>query len=277
MEPTAALVMELGKDFYYSSKLSREYFDLLDLSSSSGMIREYEKQTLWLLSQAISNRKCAFQRLTMDLIRETPGKCQVVILAAGTAPLGMEIAGSCGDKVTGVFEVDQSDFGKKAELYSELIPKQMKSVHFLQDNILSEKLISRMNDQGLNPMTKTIIVMEGITYYISGKEMQTIFDRFKGRSERNCFLVEIGRPMEKVPKEFQPHVLKMFEPIEKRFLNGRHVARYETNWMESEFASRGGQIKRIVWLDDMEKMRLGKNSVFPEPKSYWAEIMVAEL
>lgn len=121
----------------------------------------------------IKNRKWIIRRWSNQILDEGDIK-QVVIIAAGLSPQGLEISENYDD-VT-VYELDLSNMAQKADLVNGMggAPKNIRFITAdLTDIDACRKVLM---DQGWDPDAPTLLVAEGISYYLSRQDFLQCFE-----------------------------------------------------------------------------------------------------
>ncbi len=277
LEPTAALVMDLAADVFRSKPLTHAYFERLDLSSAAEMIAEHKAIGVYAPTcEAVSNRKVAMHHLATECLVQRSGPVQVVLLAAGKSPLGLELCVEQRAKVARVFEVDVSPFTEKAALYTELSPECSGLVTFIEQDILSETLIPRLTAHGYDASRPTLLILEGISHYIDHAACARVIGQFASSRQETDVILEYGVPIETLTERVRAHVAATMALVEKRFQQ-QGMTKYTAAWLTSMFAGHGGALTRIIAMDEMERLRLGENRYFPEPNSGALALAVGRL
>src|SRR5439155_20107651 len=118
-------------------------------------------------------RKCALEFLEQCKTENVIG--QVIILAAGIDPLSVEIASLYPQSV--VFDVDKYSMNEKEKYLNDVCP----NIRFVECDItnielLKEKLIANK----WNNKQPGILILEGITYYLTEDNLRAILKFFSG-------------------------------------------------------------------------------------------------
>lgn len=274
LEPTAAFVMELALKLFHENELTKRFIEQLDLSSAQDLIRDAEKVgNLDLTKELMCNRKFTVRHCLFDEIENSDTPVQIVILAAGKSPLSLEVLQRSAAKIHKIFEVDISSFSEKEKIYAMLSPISVEKIAFVQKDIFVDDLLNILTEFGFNPEIKTILILEGITHYMSMEKCRMILSRFASRVQRNSVIFEYGPPFETLAAWVLPKAKDAYKIIEDRyFIQG--MVKYTPEWLEKTLGEFSGKLRKNYPMNEMEKMRTGKNSFFKERNSGWVEVAV---
>ena len=111
-------------------------------------------------TQAVTNRKYFVRKHTVEFLNEN-GKGQAIILAAGIAPLSVEIASLFPESI--VFDIDKFSMPDKEKHLNNTCP----NIKFIEADITDIEFLKRdMIKNGWNSGKLSFLIMEGITYYL---------------------------------------------------------------------------------------------------------------
>ena len=266
LSPTSALVLLWDGDSSYTSRLSRRYLRCLDLKAGKKLFAECAK--IWPhYAENIKNRKhCIFQ-LATKFLTDIP-KIQIVILGAGIAPLSLEIHSSFPSAK--VFDVDRSFMEAKKRIARRILPRQSR-VRFVSADVsnvheLSEKLVAA----GWDFKKPSIIIVEGLSYYISRKALRNIFSFFKTKNQKNRIIIEYLLLPKQIAKERRSIALNVFKEIARQCVSFKPAA-YSFDDLSCMIKKSRGPAKMRFRMKDMKKLRTGRNRYFPSARSGWVE------
>ena len=173
---TSALVLNFTSPDIWKSKNARVYFDKLDLSSADDLLKMFDEEELYMQTQLVSNRKYFVRKKIIEFLEKNNSQnhsAQVIILAAGIAPLSVEIASlfpTCK-----VFDIDKYQMQDKNKFLDNLCP----NIQFIEVDITDlQGLTTKLTALGWNEHEPSLLVMEGIIYYISENDLKSIFNKF---------------------------------------------------------------------------------------------------
>lgn len=274
LEPTAAFVMALAIQLFSETELTRKFLEKLDLSSAADLIEDSKKHgILELTQQLMCDRKFMICRCLMDQIAVSHESVQVVILAAGKSPLGLEVLNQNPQKITRIFEIDVSSFDQKEEVYFSLLPKSKEKISFIQKDIFADDLIKVMEKSGFQKNKKSILVMEGITHYMPVEKCEKLLSIFASRASQNVVIFEYAPPFETLADWVRPKAIQAYKIVEERYyIEG--MTKYTPEWLDNTLKTFGGKLEKVFPMNEMEKLRTGRNQFFKEKNSGWVEVAV---
>ena len=278
LEPTAALVIDLAQKFYNEDPVTRNFIEYLDISSGKTMIDAYKNAGIYEITQElISNRKFIIREAVLEAIKENISPTQVVILAAGKAPLALELLVREKHKIAGIYEVDISLLEDKKSIYQKIIPQLSDKITFVQADLNSENLMADLEHQGFNTNLYTVIVLEGITHYMSPKQLEVTLGRFaSSNGTMHRVIIDFGPPYHDLTERIQPLAREAYRIIEDECYL-QPMTKYDIAELTKIFQNAGGNVLKHYTICDIEKMRTGKNICFPEQNSGWLEYVVAHI
>lgn len=265
---TAALVMLWADQYYQQNPLIRTYLQRLDLEAGRSLFERYNLICPWY-SEVIINRKHFISNTVRSMVNSTPGKTTIVNLGAGFSPLALELADLLTPECSFI-EIDECGMDRKQALYPCLIPDRSDFISSIKADITDchtlEQALLQDNDGHL------IVVMEGLTYYISRDRMAGVLSTLSGIPGEQGLVFEHLKPCRLIREE------RRFIP-ETIF---SHVRDYTA--LDSMTTYTEGEIRGLIApdftcfyfdMDEMEKRRTGAYTYFPTPDSGWLSCAVA--
>jgi hypothetical protein len=295
LQPTASLVILWSLPLYAKSPAPvRRFVEMLDLSSGEDLLRRCDEICDWY-GEVILNRKYFLKYLVVSLLAESveveeekewraeweerreevagekaaEGKVQIVILAAGKSPLALELLIENPARIAKIFEVDLAGIEEKGRLYSRVAPDLAERLRCLTVDVVSEDLLDRLALEGFDPDAPVIVLMEGISYYLSKKSLEEIVLRFRSGG-RNRIIVEYLVPCSKVRADRRPIPKGIFSLIREEAKTGG-TACYTRAELSDLFRRSGGREISCFDMSEMERLRLGKNKRFCSHGDGWIE------
>lgn len=266
---TSALVLLWGGKEAYKSNLAQKYFEQLDLSSGYELYNECSK--IWeLYHEILKNRKFGVFNFVESILKDD-SEYQVIILAAGIAPLSLDII----EKFPGVkvFDVDIDNMQTKRKLFEEISEgKFTNRIQFIESditdvNVLKKNLIEHSWDKN----KKSVIIAEGISYYITEDELWNAFAFFKTKDKSNYIILESRVPAEKVCEERRDIQEKVWEYLTQA-LTLKFVTRYFDEKVEEHAKNINAVVIQKYTMKDIEMLRFGTNEIFSTDDSGWIEV-----
>jgi O-methyltransferase involved in polyketide biosynthesis len=265
---TAALVMLWADQYYQQHPLISTYLKRLDLKAGRNLFERYNRICPWY-SEVIINRKHFISTTVRSLVTSTPGKVTIVNLGAGFSPLALELA----DLLTPdchCIEIDKSGMEQKQALYPDLVPDRCGFISSIQADITDGPSLRTALMQ--EDEAHLIVIMEGLSYYLSRQAMAAVLSTLSGISGRQSIVFEHLKPCR-------------FIRGDRRFIPGTifsHIRDYTALDRMTTYTE--GEIREILQedftcsyydMDEMERRRTGTCTWFPTPDSGWLSCAVA--
>jgi len=267
---TSALVLLWTDGKIHKSCTAKKFFNLLDLELGK---EHFEKcNRFWShYSKIIQNRKSCIINLTKNIILQNNVK-QIIILGAGYDALSLEICS--WSKSCKVFEIDTANMETKNNLISFL-----STTDPISDSITcitcdvsdSNHIISSLIKHGWDKDIPSLIVIEGLSYYISKSNLYDIIDKFKTKNQSNHIILEYLLYHDKIPRKWQAISQYPFDLIAK-CCNLDCITRYDVYDIATHLKELGGIISHHYTMSEMEKDQTLQNSIFNFRDDGWIEI-----
>ena len=162
---TSGLILLWTDNSVYQSDNARAHLAKLDLSASISL-RDKCEEGFDLCSSIIKNRKFGVLRMSADLIPQQAIE-QIVIAGAGLDAMGIELAQlypSCS-----IYELDNDNMELKTELTHHI------DMHCLNVDLGdAEATITVLEKAGWTKDKNTLLILEGITYYLPMNTLRDI-------------------------------------------------------------------------------------------------------
>ena len=265
---SSGLVLELAREFYQEG-MTKKYFDRIDLKSSQVLIDKILH--IWKDYNVLLLYRKHFIFESICLYMQRFQSCQVVIFGAGMCPLSLRLLENFHDKIGHIFEIEQVNLDKKMELYSTVLKSEQFPITPIQCN-LSEKgwMESIQKHKYYDHTIPTIILVEGLTYYISEEDLKKIIqfyhpsvffimDYLKKDFSQNLRYKEIAiNTFDMIQEECKlPFIMKYsFTDIQNLFTTHRPTSKIEK-----------------YTLSDYEMKQSHKNILFPNREDGWIEFV----
>lgn len=266
---TSALVLLWGGKEAYNSKLAQKYLEQIDLSSGHELF--YECNKVWEhYNEIIRNRKFGVFNLVESILNDNQ-EYQIIILAAGIAPLSLDIIEKFPNAK--VFDIDIENMTKKKKLFNEVSEGSFeKRIQFIESDITNKGiLIENLTKYGWDKDKKSIVIAEGISYYITEDELWNIFSLFQSKDKSNFIIIESRLPYEKVAEERRDIQEKVWEYLTQA-LTLKFVTRYFDEKVEEHANRINAEIIQKYTMKDIELLRFGRNEIFTTDASGWIEV-----
>jgi O-methyltransferase involved in polyketide biosynthesis len=208
---TSALVLNWTSKETWKSKNARDYFDGLDLSAADTLYKMFDKELDLIQCHLLSNRKFFVRKCVIEFLEQfkiQQVNAQVIILAAGIDPLSIEVASLYPDSV--VFDVDKYSMKEKEKYLNHVCA----NIKFIECDITNIELLeASLVEKGWDKNQPGILIMEGITYYLTENELRNILTFFaKNISNLVC---DFGLKPECVDEPNRKHGIEIKDKIKK--------------------------------------------------------------
>ena len=267
LSKTSALVLKWTDRNLYNASVVQAYWNMLDLSSGTMLYKKCN--SIWpRYNSVINDRKWVISTWCKELLSFGQIK-QVIIFAAGWAPLGLELANAYQDCY--VFEVDIANMDAKSKLVSK-IHGAPKNIGFINADITDcAGCCCALEKGGWRSDAASLLVFEGISYYIG---RTNLMDLIRLATTQSHAIVEYLTPYDQVQPERRAIPEKIFKIIEEECMLQSPMRTWDFDQIKDQAL---GTLTRRATLCDIEKMRKIEGykdaNVFPEHSSGWIEVV----
>ncbi len=275
LEPTAALVMQWALKLYTEDTVL-QYVNQLDLSSGEALLKECNSVCDWY-EEVILNRKSFIKHLIEQELSAAKQEFQLIFLAAGKSPLPVELLYKNPHKIHRIFEVDLSGMEDKKRLYLNVCPELTDKLRCVTADITSPDILSMLDMpiNGYRHDMQSIIIMEGISYYLQKNDLQNIITRLRTDRE-NIFIIEYMIPYRYVNPARRRIPEEIFKIIQDS-CGLSAVTSYTKNELRTLFLKNSGDFIAGYSMADMELNRTGANAHFEKPSDGWIECAMGKI
>jgi len=266
---TSLLVLLLAEGSIHTSRNSKRYLESIDTAGGEILLAECNK--IWPhYGEVIKNRKYCVMNLVLRDISQKD--CvQLVILGGGMDALSVEVCSRMQCKVI-AYEVDY-----EAELKAEMIEKVddglAESIRCVRADLRDHRdVMSRLADAGWRREDPSILVIEGVSYYLGRQHLQNLVAGFKTEDHGNVMVMEYLIPPAEISSERIHIADEVFALISETVREAQQIARYSAWEMESWLNQCGARVDRTYRMSEMEMARTGCNEYFQTPQSGWIEV-----
>lgn len=256
------LILEDGR--VHCSPASRRFRRMLDLGAGRRFADECT--SAWPhYDKVVVYRKWQILELARDALRS--GVRQVAVFGAGLDTLSIELA-SEGARV---FEVDVANMEAKARLLGELgLSGRVSCV--TADMADAGSVDAGLAGAGWDASAPTLLVFEGISYYVSAEALWGTVGRL---CRRGRVIMEYFLP----PSEFDPSVAEIAaHPFNVISRDAKlQIRRYSRAEVAGRAERLGGSVLSAEGMHQIELARDRRASVFPAPESGWIEVCCFEM
>jgi O-methyltransferase involved in polyketide biosynthesis len=276
LEPTAALVMDWAKDLYHTGSASA-FVSHLDLSSGHRMREECDSVCAWY-PEVMMNRKWFIRHIASAFLAARDDPCQVLILASGKSPLALELLETCPDRIASVIETDIAGMKEKHRIYQEVAPNAAKKIRCVKADLYDPGGTRSVvvGTGTFDPDHPTIIVFEGISYYLPPAVSSAVLSQFASVSRQNAVILDSLLPCRLV-REDRRYISRGIWGIIHRDCNFKNTITYSPDEMKAMLTSAGCDRVSHHAMDEMERLRTGKNRFFLHDGDGWIRISTARL
>ena len=267
LSDTSAFVTLLAGRDVHTSPASLRYLDMLDLSHGEDLLRRC--YMVWPhLDQLVKNRKRCVLEETLECI--SAGARQVVILGSGIDALSLEIVSRVKD--VAVYELDTANLDAKRSLLEEAAPEDSGRVACVTVDLgRAAEAVDKTVAAGWRRDIPSVLVLEGISYYLKEPAMWDIIRRF-GTGAENDVLLEYIVPAACIATERAHIPDAVFDIIREYMSAPLEISKMDPARLRETVAGTGGRVLRRHTMHSMEKSRTGTNRHFPTESSGWVEV-----
>ena len=242
----------------------------LNLGEGQSLLERFSAEENLMHTQTVSCRKFFVRKTVCDFLErlQREGRSgQVVILAAGLAPMSVEIASLFPSSA--VFDVDLHNMREKQELLGGRVP----NIAFCECDITDiEKLDAALVGAGFRKGEPTIAVLEGILYYITPDALRNVLSYL---AENQATAVgEFGLKPELVNEVTRVHLVNVFAKIQGQ-VNLDFVTFYSDESIKGLIRDSGFGSVTLQNFQPLQKERTGNEFPFTSPDSSWIKGLFA--
>ncbi len=264
LSATSALVLIASGNSLYKTEAALEYWSHLDLSSGRDIYEECN--TVWAgHDQVIKNRKWCIGNWCHNLLSSGIIE-QVVIIAAGFSPLGIDLASLF--PICNIFETDIINMPAKQEICNN-IKATHSNIKFVEADAANiTQCVERLKAAGWQNDRSTLLICEGISYYVSKSVARNIWKTFSNTPDSRCiFEYMIPSDMIRIERQYIPQLT--FGKI----MDYCNINIPMTTWSRKELKNESGiNIYKHVTMHSIENERYKTATYFPTPDAGWIEI-----
>jgi len=265
---TSALVLNWTSKEIWKTSNARNYFDSLDLSEGDDLFQEFSELENYMLTQGVTNRKYFVRKQAVAFLERChtdSQPCQVIILAAGISPLSVELATLFPGIV--IFDVDKHGMKEKSQFLKNLYtPIRFVTCDITDIGLLDETL----KQYGWNPADPTLVIIEGIVYYLTESDLKNILGFF---GEHHAKLIgDFVLKPEYVHENNRVFGVEVFRKI-KEFVGLDFVNFYSPDHFMSLLRECGFSKAQRFTMDEIQWERTGKKEPFALKDSGWITLV----
>jgi O-methyltransferase involved in polyketide biosynthesis len=260
---------------YYQEYPAAKFIKHLDLSEGQRLFALCNTVCDWY-GEIIANRKHFIHYAISEILESENSPWQIVILAAGMCPLSLNLLAIKNQKIINIFEIDECGMEEKGKMYNEIFPQYARKIKCISSSINEKRMMDVLAGVGYRKELQTIVLAEGISYYISKRRLKDIIQQFATGSKRNIFVLEYLIPSDDIPDKNRKISDKIFNIIKKE-CDLAKIFRYTKSELERIFIQCGGNLLRHETMSGMESLRKKSNQYFKRQNEGWIECIVGRL
>jgi hypothetical protein len=263
LSSTSSLVLLWAGQECYKSKKAKAFLNQLELEEGKSLYEQCEKVCPYY-DEVIKNRKFGIFNLIKKSIFTENNTLQIVIAAAGLDALGIEVIEHYPN--TMVYELDSKNMEFKSKLYGSIETKLKPNIVFIEADLLNTSSVYKgLSAHGWDVMKPTLLIIEGISYYLPTESIQKLFQTIKP----NCTIFEFLKEDKEIVADKLKIAKKVFDLISGQ-CELSDITQYKYSKLEKLF-------NNMIIVDRhsmkrLEKMRTGSNRFFLTEDSGWIEV-----
>ncbi len=263
LSSTSALVLLWAGREHLSGNLAKAWLDTLNLDEGRSLFAACNEICPYY-AEVICNRKYGVRMFIAETL--TAGKVtQVVIAGAGLDPLGIDLAETYPE--VRIFEVDRDNMEAKKHVYAELHHGVVNNHPTFVTADLADAATTRkaLRAQGWNPETSTVLVLEGISYYLAAESLQNLVRTL----HPHRIVCEYLKPEEQIAADRVMIPQQVFDLIARQ-CELPEIRRYDAAALGQLLD--GMCVMQRMSMSALEKARTAKSRYFPAEESGWIEV-----
>jgi O-methyltransferase involved in polyketide biosynthesis len=270
LESTASLMMQWSKDAF-SGEVIKNFVNHLDLTSGQSLMEECNSICDWY-NQVVLKGKLFVSNYLDTLLEKSKDEHLIVIPGAGKSPLSLDILSRHPNKVHKIIEIDMSGMDEKMDLYRKFFPAASEKIKCITADVTSESILAVLSTMvhEFYQDIPCIILLEGITYFLSKREIEKIVSSFASTGNKNILMIEYLKPLRQVNAKTRHIPEKIFEKI-KDHSGIKQISSFHPSFISKTLSKRGGKLEMKKNLTDLEKNSHGKNTHFDQADKGWIE------
>jgi len=266
---TSALVLNWTLKDVWQSTNALNYLNGLDLREGEDLYCQFDVLENHMLTQAVTNRKYFVRRHAVEFLAQCQTnhqQAQVIILAAGISPLSVELASlfpSCT-----IFDVDTHGMNEKKQYLKNICP----NICFITGDITDIALLqAKLTQSGWKTSDPTLVVIEGIVYYLTESDLKNILRFFAGFNVR--LIVDFVLKPEYVHEKTRIFGVEVFRKI-KESVGLDFVNFYAPDYFMDLLNECGFNNLQRYTMDEIQLERTGNKKPFDLEDSGWVSMIM---
>jgi O-methyltransferase involved in polyketide biosynthesis len=268
---TSTLVLNWSDQNLWQRQQTIAYNAQLDLSEGEQLFKLFSEEETFMHKQAVSGRKFFMKKKVLEFLQELSKEeksGQVIILAAGLAPLSVEIASHFPS--SNVFDIDKFLMDDK----KRLVKGNPSNIEFIECDITSlDTLSNNLLKHNFNFDIPSIAVMEGIIYYLTKDSFKNILHFLK--KNNIAFTGDFCLKPELVNEKTQFYLTDVFRKI-KEGVQLDFINFYSVEEITDLLKDAGYENVNVSNMQQVQEERVGDKQPFSEDNSCWVMNIYAE-
>ena len=257
---TSALVLLFTEPDIYDGTAAKRFLASVDLSAGQGLKDHFVEY--WDLCYAeLCSRKVRVKKLCQEYLQAHPA-AQVVSLGGGLDPMTLDLAERFPEAA--VFDLDMSQMDLKAEINAAV---QGPKVQFVTANLADGAALAQsLNAHGWMPNKPTLILAEGITYYVPAPIFAQALAAV--RTDDGALVLEYSLPEEEITdvKHKETYII-FFQELTELLNLPFPMVRYSKAYVHQLAAQLKGRVAKTLYPHETEREMKGYNEFFEQPDS----------
>ncbi len=267
---TSALVLNWTAPDVWQSEEAKLYTQGLDLSEGDELLSIFTEDEHYMHLQAVSNRKFFVRKHALHFMKDCAVKGlkpQVIILGAGIAPLSIELAAYSSD--VKIFDVDKYLMEEKSGYLNRKFPQ----ISFLTCDITDVvALEQQLSNAGWERNSPTLVIMEGIIYYLAKEACAAILSFFARC--KAALAADFALMPAMVDERARDYGTEVFRKISDR-IGLSHIQFYSPGDFSQMLAASGFQLRQRSLLSEIQQEFRGSPLPFEGAEPGWISLVYA--
>ena len=252
----------------HTSSAAKKFLGILNLDPGKYLFAKCNQ--FWPhYSEVMKNRKSCILDLTNNAIIKNKIE-QIIIFGAGFDTLSLEI--SSRFRNCRIFEIDIANMNTKNNMISSIDSALTDYIKCITMDVSKiNRIIPNLTKHGWSKDVPSLIIFEGISYYLSTDLLWMIIGKFKTITHSNKIILEYLLPNKKILNKRVPIAEYPFNLIisEADLIN---ITKYDIDDIVIRMKKLDGILCEHYDMKKMEKDRTSKNIIFKTSRSGWIEV-----
>lgn len=263
---TSALVLNWTTADVWRTKAAQDYFRNLDLQEGDDLLQRFSEREHYMHTQSVSNRKYFISQCAHDFAAKH-AQPQLIILGAGIAPLAVDVASRYPEAI--IFDIDRHLMEEK----KSLLKGQFPGIRMLTCDVTDiPALKTTLSENGWQPAQPTLVVLEGLVYYLQKQDLRNLLLFFAGNQTAVCG--DFAPAFETIAPVNRQYGIDVFKKIHDA-VGGPPITFYKPEAYLSLLEDCGYNNPVRVSMTTIQKERTGNSTPFEEEESAWISLVKA--